>query len=425
MGDGLAGLVFAGSRAGLATFLLIWAVVIVLACWDRRGRLAAFGLLVVSLGLAAVLASPLLMEQSGSPFSTFQARGAEQSVEGNGRARLEFWRVAADLGAEHPLTGAGFDSFAGASARLPEGVGAATHVHNGYLQAFSDGGAPLLTALALATGVPLLAGLAALASPSRRRDDPVVMIGVPLAMLGLVLHSGVDFDWTYPSLVAFFAILAGLVAPGRNRDRTTGGPWSRTAVAVAAVLLLLALPAAVRASGLRAPAADVPLWAVPVTKVVPTSGHLSWLPAASVCRRTLRSGSPADIRAALRCTARAAADNPSLQLDRALALVVRGRVDEGTALAAGIAGARGGHRPALLLKQTDVLVAAGRTDEARTILLRLRAVSPLGGADGVRERVEEALRRLDESSPDASSGGPTSTRWNRGTNVASTAGEGA
>ena len=421
----LAGLLFAGSRAGLGTFLVVWLVVIVLSFVDRRGRVAALALVAVALGLATFLASPLLMEESGGPFATLQARGAAQSVEGNGRARLEFWKVATELGAEHPLTGAGFDSFAGASVRLPVGAGSATHVHNGYLQAFSDGGGPLLAALALATGVPLLAGLWALLSASRRRDDDVVAIGVPLAMLGLILHSGVDFDWIYPSLLAFLAILAGLVVPARQRPDAPAGVWPRALAVVAVALLLVSVPAAVRASGLRASAAEVPLWAQPVTSVVPASGHLSWLPAASVCRSMLRGTDQADLRTALECTERAATDNPGLQMDRAKALVVTGRPAAGVALAAAVADAHSQRLPMLLLGQAGVLEAAGRPAEARAVLLRLRAVLATTGPDGARAAVEDALRRLDQSSTEASSGSTASTRWNRGANVASTAGEGA
>lgn len=417
-----AGLLFAGSRAGLATFLVVWLVVVVLAFVDRRGRVAVLALVAVALGLATLLASPLLMEDSGSPFATLQGRESQESVEGNGKARLAFWEVAVDLGAEHPLTGAGFDSFGGASVRLPEGVTAATHVHNGYLQAFSDGGGPLLAALALATGIPLLAGLRAIASRSRRRDDEVLAIGVPLAMLALILHSGVDFDWSYPSLLA---ILAGLVVPGRERAAPPGTVWPRAAAIVAVALLLVSVPAAVRASGLRASAAEVPLWAQPVTSVVPSSGHLSWLPAASVCRSMLRGGDQADLRTALDCTERAAADNPGLQMDRAKALVVTGRPDAGTALAAAVAGAYAERRPMLLLGQADVLVTAGRVEAARAILLRLRTVLATTGSDGARATVEDALRRIDQSTAGDSSGSAESTRWNRGANVASTAGEGA
>ena len=421
----LAGVLFAGSRAGLATFLVVWLVVIVLAFIDRRGRVAVLAVLAVAVGLATFLASPLLMEESGSPFAALQSRDATGSVEGNGQARLEFWKVATALGAEHPGTGAGFDSFAGASVRLPSGSGSALHVHNGYLQAFSDGGVPLLATVALATLVPLVAGLRVLVSARRRREDAVLNIGVPLAMLGLVLHSGVDFDWTYPSLLALLGILAGMVAPARQRADSPDGVWPRAAAVVAVALLLVSVPAAVRASGLRASDAEVPLWAQPVAAVVPSSGHLSWLPAASVCRSMLRGTDQADLRTALECTERAAADNPGLQMDRAMAFVVAGRPATGVTLAAAVADAYSPRRPTLLLGQAGVLEAAGRVAEARAILLRLRAVLARTGTDGARDAVEDALRRLDQSSADGSSGSAESTRWNRGANVASTAGEGA
>jgi O-antigen ligase len=422
----LAGLLFAGSRAGLATFLVVWLVVVVLAFVDRRGRVAVLAMVAVALGLATFLASPLMMEESGNPLATLQSREAAESAEGNGRARLEYWKLATELGAEHPLTGAGFDSFGGASARLAEGITGVTHVHNGYLQAFSDGGGPLLAALALATGVPLIAGLRALVTASRRRDDDVLTLGVPLAMLGLILHSGVDFDWSYPSLLAFLAILAGLVVPaGRTPDCPTG-VWPRAVAVVAVALLLVSVPAAVRASGLRTPAAEVPFWAKPVTSVVPSAGHLSWLQAASVCRSMLRSSTDqAELRTALDCTEGAAAENTGLQMDRAKALVRTGNTDAGVALAAAVADAHSQRRHMLLLGQAGVLEAAGRTAEARAVLVRLRAILATTGPDGARAAVEDALRALDQSRAEASSGSAASTRWNRGANVASTAGEGA
>jgi hypothetical protein len=226
-------------------------------------------------------------------------------------------------------------------------------------------------------------------------------------------------------LLAFLAILAGLVAPVRPRADAPTGVWPRAAAVLAVALLLVSVPAAVRASGLRASAAEVPLWAQPVTSAVPSSGHLSWLPAASVCRSMLRGTDQADLRIALECTEQAAVNNPGLQMDRAKALAVTGRPAAGAALAAAVADAHGERRPMLLLGQADVLETSGRPAEARAILLRLRALLATTGTDGARAAVEDALRRLDQRSADASSGPAASTRWNRGANVASTAGEGA
>jgi hypothetical protein len=114
-----------------------------------------------------------------------------------------------------------------------------------------------------------------------------------------------------------------------------------------------------------------------------------------------------------------------LQMDRAKALAVTGRPADGAALAAAVADAHGERRPMLLLGQADVLETSGRPADARAILLRLRALLATTGTDGARAAVEDALRRLDQRSADASSGSAASTRWNRGANVASTAGEGA
>jgi hypothetical protein len=414
----------AGSRAALATLCVLWVVVIALALLDRRGRMASLAIIAVSIGLATLLTSPLLMEKSGSPFSGLQARAGE-SVEGNGRARLEFWKVAGELGADHPLTGAGFDSFLGASLRLPAGAGTATQVHNGYLQAFSDGGAPLLLAVALATGVPLLAGLRLIGSAARRREDDVLNIGVPLALLGLILHSGVDFDWIYPSLLAFLAILAGLVGPAERSARTTSRLRTRVAAAVAVALLVVSVPAAIRASGLRFVEAEIPAWAAPATLLVPARGHVSWLPASSVCHEMLAGHDPAELRTALSCTKRAAAEHPGLQMDRARAMVRVGQVHRGVALAGAVAAQHGVQRPALRFQQALVLLEAHRPAAARVILLRLRTLLAKSGTDEARAAVEEALRVLDVTGPGGSSGSQDPTRWKRGANVASTAGEGA
>jgi hypothetical protein len=139
----------------------------------------------------------------------------------------------------------------------------------------------------------------------------------------------------------------------------------------------------------------------------------------------LRGDDPRDLRTALDCTERAAEDNPGLQMDRAKALVVSGRPGAGVTLAAAVADEYSQRRPMLLLGQADVLAVAGRAAEARALLLRLRALVATTGPDGARAAVEEALRRLDQSSADGSSGSAASARWNRGANVASTAGEGA
>ena len=371
----LAALLFAGSRAGLATFVVVWTVVAALSFRDRRGRRAVLGVLLAALGVATLLTSPQLMDDSGWFTSTVQAREADQGVEGNGRARLQLWQAALRLGLDHASTGAGFDSFGGAgSARMPAGAGLSVFAHNGYLQAFSDGGLLLLGAVLLATGLPMAAALRLMSSSRRLRGNDVVGIAVPAALLALVLHTGVDFDWVYPSLVALFAILAALVPSCPGGD---GLPHRRTpGQALVGVIVVLfvaaAVPAALRASALQAPAAERPAWTRAAAMGLPLSGAVDRLPATSLCKRKLTSPHPAELRHGLRCTARAAQDDPGLALLRARALVRLGQRDRALDLARTVVRRFVTDRPSVRMLYADVLRESGRAAAARRQLLALQ-----------------------------------------------------
>jgi O-antigen ligase len=389
-----ASLLFAGSRAGLATFAVCWLLVIGLSVRDRRGRVASLVLLGVALALATLLTSPLLMADSGWFSSTVQAREADESVEGNGQARLVFWRATVELGSHRPLTGAGFDSFGGAgSARMPAEAGLSTYAHNGYLQAFSDGGLLLALAICGAVGATLLVGARWLLAGARRRAGDGSAVAVPVALLALALHAGVDFDWAYPSLVVLFAILAALLPSAPATARARPGSSLLGAVLVLA-LVSGALPAALRASGLHAADAPVPRWAAPVAALVPVHGALDWLPAAGVCRNELASGrTPAVREHGSRCAAEAAEDDPGLQLLRARAMVLDGHTAAGLASAAEVVSRYGERRPMLRVLYADTLGAAGQVDSAVSVLQDLRAELLSRGLTSQARAVEQVLSR--------------------------------
>lgn len=396
----LSALLFAGSRAGLACFLLVWALVVTTGLVDRRGRIAALLLGVVTLGLASFLASPLMMADGGWLTATLRSRGSAESLSGNGRARLNFWHAALDVATQHPLTGAGFDSFSGASAvHMPLEQGLSPFVHNGYLQAFSDGGLLLLVTVCVATFLPLVAGLRGALVARRRSADEVTALAVGGGLLALVLHSGVDFDWAYPSLIVLFAALAGLL-PSRSLDGTGAGrsrAGRGTAGLVAVLLLALvvaALPAALRASGLRAPGAEVPRWARAAALGVPLHGSADWLPAASPCRSELYSPDPATVRHGLSCTGRAADDDPGLALLRAQALSLAGDTREALRITDETIGRYGGARPSLHILEAEVLDSAGHPDQAIAVLESARPVLARGGGLGYLPQVDELLARL-------------------------------
>jgi len=400
----LAALAFAGSRAALGAFALGYVIVVVLAFMDRRGRIGVLAVVAAAWAVAAVLASPLLMENPGAVTRTFADREASQSLEGNGQARLVLWRAAWELGRSHPFTGAGFDSFAGAgSVHVPAETTMSSFAHNGYLQAFSDGGTVLLVAITAATALPLIGGARAVVRRRRGTSD-VEAVAATAGMIGLVLHSGVDFDWSYPSLVALFAILAALV-PGRTgttavrSDRTgrAAGTWAtRTVWGGVALLLVVALPASARGSGLAYPALEPPAWVSAADLGVPTSAHLAWLPAMSPCRSELGTVQRQVVERALTCTASAARDDPALAVSRARAYVVLGQESVGLRIAADEIAEWGSRRPLLRYGYALVLLEAGEVDQAEKEIDRLRAELRARNMTYQQISVEQGLRGLRE-----------------------------
>jgi O-antigen ligase len=387
----IAALLFSGSRASLAILVACWLILTLLSVLDRRGRLAVVTLAVAGVGLATVLSSPWFMDTSGLPTSTVQAREADQSAEGNGRSRLYLWRAAVEVGLEQPVTGAGFDSFAGAgSVHMPADQTMSIYAHNGYLQALSDGGLVLMGAVVAATGAPAVAALRLLWR--RRRGDELLAVAVPLSLLALLLHTSVDFDWAYPSLLALFAVLSALLPGDTGTARSTSRSWA--AVALLVVLVLASVPAATRASGLRATAAGVPPWLSPVAAVLPVHGTLDWLPASGPCRLELTAADASTRRHGLRCTAAAAEHDPGLQLSRAGSMVANGSVHAGLALADEVLREYGARRPSLVLRHAVVLAEAGRRAAALEELTRLRARYVAGDMNDQVDQVDLVIQSL-------------------------------
>lgn len=365
----VAAVLFSGSRASIGLFALLSGVALVIALIDRRGRIATVAVLALGVGLSSLLSSPLLMEQSGSAAATVEAREAEQSAAGNGMARLEYWRAAVLLGSERPVTGAGFDTFATAgAARMPTAATASPFVHNGFLQAFSDGGLLLLVTTIVATGLPTAVAARSLARRRCRDRDPVSGPAVALGALALMLHSAVDFDWVYPSLLALLAILfaVAMSAAGpvtRNTDPVRSIGW-----VLVAALLVVAVPAASRASALRATELQVPAWVVVSSLGVPVRGDADWLPNGARCRDGLFSSDPLVLRDSLRCSAAAAMLDPSLELLRAGAEVELGQEEAGIRRGRRVIAEHASERPMLRVAFARVLRAAGHESAALTQL---------------------------------------------------------
>jgi O-antigen ligase len=243
---GSIGLVYSTSRASDACYAA--AIGLVCAARFRQARVAALGRALIGLGAAAasvyLIAGPPFFSHRALPFAGTSSRAATQSLGQNGGYRLHFWREALGVFRRHPLVGGGFHSLATLSVgHVASGSVISPMAHNGYLQVLSDGG--------LVLGVPFLLGCAAiawyvlsgLARSARRREYSAEALVLPIVLGALMVHSAVDFDWSFAADLMLAAVLGGVVAgrrwaaadrvrQPRTRDRTTA------AVALVGIVLL-------------------------------------------------------------------------------------------------------------------------------------------------------------------------------------------
>lgn len=226
---GSVGVVLSTSRASMTLLGLGWllagAVALVGATTGvARARVAGrwVALAALTAGVLLAVTGPPFFDHRASVLGATASRSVGQPVGQNGVYRLDFWRQSLHLIREHVLTGTGFGSFGRQTRLLDPTAPHANFVHNGFLQAISDGG--------LLLGVPFLlacagAGFMLLRRISRtacRQEYGVVPLCV-VAVLLLAAHSGVDFDWSYPSSFAEVAIVAGLALAWSPTGRTALG----------------------------------------------------------------------------------------------------------------------------------------------------------------------------------------------------------
>ena len=234
-----AGVVYTTSR-GSQLGLLLGLVLLLAATVRSRGvrapvwRLA--GVAALAVAVTTLLTGPPFFPQRVAATAATAARS--ESFVSNGVQRFEDWRRAAAIFLEWPLTGAGFYSYDSATVAVTtkrDGVSTA-FAHNGFLQALADGGLVLAVPLLLAVSAVLLLALRNLGDALRAGD--LVRVGAGVTFLVLVLHSGMDFDWTYPSLLSLAALVGVLAIPASRHQAAPPGHWADIAWSAAAVLLL-------------------------------------------------------------------------------------------------------------------------------------------------------------------------------------------
>lgn len=229
------GVLYSTSRAALGC-LVIGAVATLAMALAGSERLRATGRGIGAVAVAAaasyLVAGPPFFSHRVTAAGAIQGRTAGQSLGQNGGYRLQFWHEALSAFGRHPVTGGGYHSLASESVgHVPSGWAISPFAHNGFLQPLADGGLLLGLPFLLACTAVALVTLRLLMTAARRRTPSLAGFGVPLALGLVMVHSAVDFDWTYAADLALFGILAGAavgasLAAGRS---PAPGPSSASA----------------------------------------------------------------------------------------------------------------------------------------------------------------------------------------------------
>ena len=204
----VAALLLTGSRSGLLSFLgsmLLVALLLSVRRMRSRNWWAVFSLFVaLGFGYALWLKPGRILE----PFAILWLGAGHPAARG----RLFLWHDVLRLGWDYRWSGTGLNTFSWAFP-LYKRPGVLehhyTHAENDYLQAFAEGGLPLVGILTLAIiwgGARLLAGW----TEVQRPDDRALGIGLLAGLAALLLHSAGDFNLHIMANAILFVLLLAL-----------------------------------------------------------------------------------------------------------------------------------------------------------------------------------------------------------------------
>jgi hypothetical protein len=152
-----------------------------------------------------------------------------------GSNRYDFWRVALDETARHPVAGVGGAGFQAAYLRHRRSDETPARSHSIELDLLSEQGVVGLLLFVLALG-PLL--LAAAVGTRRRTLSSTAALGAATTSL---VHASVDWTWTFPAVVVPVFALLGIAIAGRARGEARERRTMRAAGLLALLVAVLAL----------------------------------------------------------------------------------------------------------------------------------------------------------------------------------------
>ena len=272
LGAGLlsCGVLESGSRASTTLLVAGFAAALAAAFIVHRWR----GLLRWAIAVMTAVAGCLFMTSRVffphsaaavlSPGAAVASRSQGDWVESSGVSRLDFWLVGWRIGAAHPLAGGGLQTYGRWSACFAR-TSYSSNPHDEWLLGWAEGGViGLLPLLAVLAGVVALVVWTLRGGVGRGTlvADPGRW-GALVALVVLVLHMGMDFDWAYPSLIALAGIVGGIAAAPWFAAHEHG-PIARRRAITASVIALILFSAATAGQALD-PNSSSPLTPAPVT----------------------------------------------------------------------------------------------------------------------------------------------------------------
>ncbi len=207
--EGLLVLAAMAAAAAVGVGLTRWALRDEHADRLRTGRLGLpgwAGTAAAVLVVAIVALPPLIARDDGGQGTADPAFGATSSrLVSAGSHRYDYWRVALDTFAEHPIVGIGSGGYGVAwlEARpQPERI---RDAHSLPVETLAELG--LIGFLLLLT----VAGGIALGARRVQAVDPALAAGPIAALVAFSLHTSIDWDWELPAVALVAVVLAGML----------------------------------------------------------------------------------------------------------------------------------------------------------------------------------------------------------------------
>ncbi len=221
--------ILTSSRGGLLGLLSVAAFVVIFSVLSRQWSRSegssrdtpanlrrSVGIAAGAAGVAIIILGVVVFIGGGE--SLLRGIGAAKADSDFSSGRSHYWPIALKIFLEHPIVGAGFDSFGAAFTRHDTwgGLLRVEQAHNDYLQILAEGGIVGILCVGAFIFILFRRSLKAIADGSGLARD--ASVGALAGCFGILIHSFFDFPLRTPSNAFFFLLLCA-VAVFTNRRR--------------------------------------------------------------------------------------------------------------------------------------------------------------------------------------------------------------